>query len=271
MNLTDQKYIMELFADSWADKYQKEHRRTPKEAPSLLGNAQKGMEYFLHNGFARAGGEQAGYGDIAIEALNNCVKSIGSYTSFIIKKDSHEMLWSEFEALCKKQGKGANKRVNEGVIKGFIELAKVSSKCDYNPFGYLANKIQGSMTDAFLTLRNIKGIGDKISSFLLRDMVCILDIEAKVPFEHRVFLQPIDRWIKENAICLWKDLGERTPNWVIALRITDKCNEFGVSGVRFNQGAWQYGVTEVIDVNKLRIKLNDICMYINKFKLTKNI
>ncbi|NWF87041.1 hypothetical protein HXY32_04450 [Candidatus Bathyarchaeota archaeon] len=264
MNLTEQKYIMELFAGNWAEKYQKEHYRTPQEAPSLLGTAQKGLEYFLRNGFARAGGEQAGYGDIAIKALNNCVKSMGSYAIFMIKEDSPEILWFEFEGLCKKQGKGANKRVNEGVIKGFIKLAKESFQNNYNPFSYVANKIHSSMTDAFLTLRNIKGIGDKISAFLLRDIVCILDIEAKVRFEHRIFLQPIDRWIKEAAICLWEDLGERTPNWVIALRIIDKCNDFGVSGVRFNQGAWQYGVTEVKDVGKLRDTLENICVQLKK-------
>lgn len=92
---------MKLFAGDWADKYQKEHHSTPQEAPSLLENAQRGLEYFLLNGFARAGGEQAGYGNIAMEALNNCVKSAGGYTTFITARDSPEILWSEFEKLAK--------------------------------------------------------------------------------------------------------------------------------------------------------------------------
>jgi hypothetical protein len=250
---------MSFFAGKWADYYQKEHYRTPERLPSLLENPQSGLEFFLHNGFARAGGEQAGYGDIAVEALHNCVSSAGTYQALIEKDNTSEIVWVEFERICEKQGKGVNKRVNEGVIKGLIKLSKESFQCNYNPLGYMINEIESSMTDAFLHLRNIKGIGDKIASFLLRDIVCILDAEMKIPQKHRIFLQPIDRWIKGTAIYLWKDINERTPNWVIAQRIVDKCEEFEISGVRFNQGAWQYCVTEVKDVKNLYAKLCNLC------------
>lgn len=73
----DKKYVLKLFAGEWGDKYQKEYNRTPQEVSSLLGDARKGLEYFLRNGFARAGeGEQAGYGDIAVKALGNCVEKL---------------------------------------------------------------------------------------------------------------------------------------------------------------------------------------------------
>lgn len=256
MDTTNQKRLMEWFARKWATIYQKEHNKNPSVAPLLLDNAQVGLEYFLRDGFARAGGEQAGYGDIAVGAFRNCLYSIGNYKTFIQKENSPEMVWKEFERLCKMQGIGVNKKLNEGVIKGLITLGKESLNNDYNPFGYITQKIQNSMTDAFLALRNIKGIADKVASFLLRDMVSILDFEAKVPHEHGIFIQPVDRWVKETAICLWEDLGgERTPDWVIALRIVNKCNEFHVSGVRFNQGAWKYGTSEVINVKELRSKL----------------
>jgi hypothetical protein len=247
---------MKLFSEKWAPIYQREHKRTPQVAPFLLGNPQIGLEYFLHNGFARAGGEQAGYGNIAVKALRNSLSSTSNFETLI--EHSQETVWAEFEKLCKEEGIGVNKRLNEGVIKGFVELCKESSKHNYNPFSYVATKIPNSMTDAFLILRNIKGIGDKVAAFLLRDMVCIMDLEAKVPSEHRIYLQPIDRWVREVAYCLWEDLGDRPPDWVIALRIIDKCNEFGISGVRFNQGAWQYGTTEIIEVSKLRAKLQTL-------------
>ncbi|MGB9694262.1 MAG: hypothetical protein ACPLYF_05400 [Fervidobacterium sp.] len=259
MHTNEQRYIMDLFAGKWAEYYQKEHHRTPERLPLLLENAQSGLEFFLHNGFARAGGEQAGYANIAVKALRNCVSSAGTYQAFIEKDNAPEIVWAEFERICEKQGKGVNKRVNEGVIKGLTKLSKESFQCNYNPLGYIINKIESSMTDAFLTLRSIKGIGDKIASFLLRDIVCMLNAEMKIPQKHKIFLQPIDRWIKETAICLWKDINERTPNWVIAQRIVDKCGEFEISGVRFNQGAWQYCVTEVKDVKNLHAKLCNLC------------
>lgn len=255
MNAANQKRIMEWFAEKWAPIYQSEHNKKPSAAPLLLENAQAGLEYFLRDGFARAGGEQAGYGDIAVNALRTCLHPAGDYKIFVIKDHSPEMVWEAFQKLCITQGIGVNRRLNEGVVKGFVNLSKKSSSYGYNPFDYITHKIESSMTDAFLSLRNIKGIGDKIGSFLLRDTVCILDVETEIRPEHRIFLQPIDRWVKETAICLWEDLGERIPEWVIALRIVDKCNELDISGVRFNQGAWKYGVTDVVDVKDLRSSL----------------
>jgi len=258
MDISNQKHIMEWFADKWAALYQKEHDKSPKAASVLLENAQAGLEYFLRDGFARAGGEQAGYGDIAVNALRNCVSSAGDYKTLILKENADQIVWTEFERFCMRKNRGINKRLNEGVVKGFVSLVKEFPKFDNNPFRYLAQKMENSMTEAFLTLRNIKGIGDKIATFLLRDIVCILNLETKVPIEHRIFLQPVDRWVKETALILWEDLMERVPSWVIALQIVDKCKEFGVSGVRFNQGAWKYGTKEVGEVKNLRSKLETL-------------
>lgn len=43
MDSTDQKRIMSYFQMVWADKYQKQHNRSPQEAPLLLRNARKGL------------------------------------------------------------------------------------------------------------------------------------------------------------------------------------------------------------------------------------
>ena len=250
---------MKLLAGEWASIYQREHTRSPRVAPSLLQNPIKGLEYFLRDGFARAGGEQAGYGRIAVDALHQCVSSFEKFEAFIIRNDAPELVWTEFENFCMKQGKGVNRRVNEGVVKGLVRLVRESGDYNYNLFHYIGKKVQSSMTDAFIILRNVKGIGDKIAAFLLRDIVCILDLEETVPLEHRIFLQPVDRWVEETAICLWADLKTgRVPSWGIAMRIVDKCNEFGISGVRFNQGAWKFGTSKVMDVRNLCDKLTEL-------------
>ena len=249
---------MKLLAGEWASIYQKEHNRTPRIAPSLIRNPQKGLKYFLQDSFARAGGEQAGYGGIAVDALRRCISTVKDYGVFIAKEDAPELAWTEFENICLSQGKGVNKRVNEGVVKGLIRLAQESKDYDYNPFQYIGKKVQSSMTDAFIALTNIKGIADKIAPFLLRDLVCILDLEQKIPLEHRIFLQPVDRWVKKTAICLWADLETRVSSWGIAIRIVDKCGKFRISGIRFNQGAWKYGTSRVKDVKNLCNKLEEL-------------
>lgn len=119
-----QQRIMRLLAGEWANIYQKEHNRNPRIAPLLMRNPEKGLEYFLQNGFARAGGEQAGYGEIAVDALHRCISTAKDYEVFIAKKNAPELAWTEFENICLSQGKGVNKRVNEGVVKGLIRLAR---------------------------------------------------------------------------------------------------------------------------------------------------
>jgi integrase len=76
VNQNHQQRIMEKLAGEWASIYQKEHKKAPRIAPSLVRNPQKGLEYFLGDGFARAGGEQAGYGKIAVEVLRRCVRTL---------------------------------------------------------------------------------------------------------------------------------------------------------------------------------------------------
>ena len=249
---------MKLLAGEWASIYQKEHSRTPKIARSLMRDPRKGLEYFLQDSFARAGGEQAGYGGIAVNALRRCISTVNGYAVFITKENASELAWAEFERICLSQNIGVNRRVNEGVVKGLIRLAQESKDYDYNPFQYIRKKVQSAMTDAFIALTNIKGIADKIAPFLLRDLVCILDLEEKVPLEHRIFIQPVDRWVKKTAICMWADIGMRASSWGIAMRIVDKCNEFGISGIRFNQGAWKYGTLKVKDVKNLCYKLEEL-------------
>lgn len=258
MSQNYQRKVIRILAGKWASDYQG-YQKSPKIAPLFIQNPKKGLEYFLRDSFARAGGEQAGYGEIAVDALNQCISTIEKFEDIIKKNDAPELVWNRFKDICSSQSKGVNKRVNEGVVKGLIRLTKGSKNYDYNLFRYIGEMARDSMTDAFIKLRNIKGIGDKIAPFLLRDLVCILDFEEKIPLHHRIFLQPIDRWVEETAICLWDDLiTRRVPSWGIAIRIVDKCNDFGISGIRFNQGAWRFGTSEVKDTKKLCDSLSEL-------------
>jgi len=45
-----------------------------------------------------------------------------------------------------------------------------------------------------------------------------------------------------------KELRKRFSRWrtlMIGLKIVDKCNEYGYSPIRFNQGAWKFGNSRV--------------------------
>jgi len=145
----------------------------------------------LGKAFARAGGEQARYGEIACKALDACIEEYGSYEELLKQEDAPDIVWRRFVEGCKP--KGVNERLNKGVVIGLVGLAKRSHEESANLLLFFRSKIEKYVPDAFILLRKIKGIGDKIAAFILRDVVTVLSLEEKIPRQHQVFLQPVDR------------------------------------------------------------------------------
>jgi hypothetical protein len=241
--------IVKTLSTAWAEKYQSVHQRGPSAAQELLSNPKSGLSFLLANGFARAGGEQAGYGSFAVQVLSETELFYGSYEKFIELPDATEILWRNFVQLCNNKRVGINKKNNEGVVKGCVGLAQNS--IHHNPFERLGLTVVPKTVDTFLMLRNIRGMGDKIASFITRDIVTILNVEDKIAPENHLLLQPVDRWIKTFAGLFWTELRDRAPSWLISLKIVAKCRECGCSAARFNQGAWMYGSSIIEDTNRV--------------------
>lgn len=243
------KNIIKTLSEDWAQKYQSENNRGPSAARVFLTNPRAGLSFILANGFARAGGEQAGYGSFAVQALEDVEKIQGSYEKFVQLGNAPEVVWSRFVQLCNQKGIGINQKNNEGVVKGSVKLAQKS--IHHNPFEHIGINVVSNTVDTFLLLRNIPGIGDKIASFITRDIVTILDVENKIEPQNQVLIQPIDRWIKGFAGLFWEELKGRAPSWLVSLKIVAKCREYGCSAARFNQGAWMYGSSVIEDTNRI--------------------
>jgi hypothetical protein len=250
----ERKYI-EILSTEWAEKYQNDYKRGPSEARHLLDDPQAGLQFFLESGFARAGGEQAGYAEIAKQALVKSIEYCGTYDE-LMHRDSPQLVWNKFTQICDSRKIGYNEKLNEGVVKGLVKLAR--SSVSFNPFMNLASKMVENPADAFLLLRKIHGIGDKIASFILRDMAIILDVEGKIAPENQILLQPVDRWVEGIATFLWGDLKERAPSWFIALKIIVKCREYNCSPARFNQGAWKYGSDNIKNTKKIHQGMREL-------------
>lgn len=243
------KSIVKKLSEGWAQKYQSENGRGPNAAKGLLTNPRAGLSFILANGFARAGGEQAGYGAFAVQALLEVEKTHESYGNFVQLDNAPEIVWNKFVQLCNQKGIGINQKNNEGVVKGSVKLAQKS--VHHNPFEHLGLNVVSNTVDAFLLLRNISGIGDKIASFITRDIVTILDVENKIAPQNQILIQPIDRWIKGFAGLFWEELKGRSPPWLVSLQIVAKCTEYGCSAARFNQGAWMFGSSVIEDTNQI--------------------
>jgi len=108
------------------------------------------------------------------------------------------------------------------------------------------------IVEAYQNLDGIWSIGPKIASLILRDIVYIYKLENYLSGEDYYFLQPIDTWVHN----LSKKIGLVDKRSKIykdeAKDITDKCIEFRVNPIHYNQGVWYVGA------NSLKILLRNI-------------
>jgi hypothetical protein len=241
----DNREFLESLDGVWASSYQEKYERSPLFQSRYLDDPQAGLEFFLQNSFERAGGGNAGYNKLAVKELRACVNDAGGYRNFIRSASPQDEVWRRFQDGRVGSPVGSNQSLNEGVVKGMVILAKESEADDYNPFVRISDLAKATgILSAWGILRTIKGIGDKIASFLIRDVVSIMGLESSVSKEERVFLQPVDIWIRRTTQIIWR-LDERLPDWVLAMKIVSELDRRGLSGVRFNQGAWHYGNAKV--------------------------
>jgi hypothetical protein len=243
------KKVVKILCEEWAEQYQQKHSRGSAAAKLVLNDPRAGLKFVLTNGFARAGGEQAGYGDMAAQALDSSIIANGDYDKLMRLNDAPEIVWNNFLQICDNKHVGVNAKVNEGVVKGLVRLAQNS--VNLNPFEHLGSKVVKDTLGTFMLLRNILGIGDKVASFITRDIVTILSLEERIVSEYQILLQPVDRWIHGISSSLWNNLGQRAPTWLIALTVVTKCREYRFSPARFNQGAWMYGSSIIVDTKKI--------------------
>ena len=95
-------------------------------------------------------------------------------------------------------------------------------------------------------LKGVRGIGRKIASFYLRDLVWLKCI-SESSLSEKQFLQPIDLWVNralKHSIGKRTGIDYRTPDhsyWKKAELIVQLCEESDCSPIGFNMGAWMLG------------------------------
>lgn len=87
-------------------------------------------------------------------------------------------------------------------------------------------------------LMEIRGVGHKIASLYLRDLVTSAKIDEKV-LTDTYLLQPVDVWIDRGLPLLLENVPT---NVVKKQKAIDKlCKTHNISGIEFNQGCWFLG------------------------------
>lgn len=204
--------------------------------------------FFSHYAFARRGKDRDDLSQMAVLALRRTT-SEDSITE-LLKAPDGTLIWENFAAICAERGRKNSEQLNRGLLQGMVELAQEIYAIDGigSVTGWVLRGIlqTDQVEPQFLRIVDIRGVGPKTTSTFLRDVVFLFGVEDQLDNSNRLYVQPVDRWVRLFASRVIPDLDrEHAVDWVIAGKLAKYARKAGVSGVRFNMGATYFGTREV--------------------------
>lgn len=203
---------------------------------------------YSHYAFARRGKDRYELSEAAAEALHR-IADEDDFGQFLAL-DNAESLWSAFAEVCRERGRKPMEQLNSGVIAGMAELAQEIAQIGGS--GSIAEWIasgirqSGRVEPQFLRMVDVRGIGPKITSLILRDVVFFFDLEDLVEPADRLYIQPIDKWTRMIApYVIDEPNADDLADWILAGKFSKYTRRAGVSGIRFNMGTSLFGMREV--------------------------
>lgn len=190
-------------------------------------------------------GRRPDYFHVAVDALF-CCKDNNS----ILKPNLVNDIWKHFSTLL--NNKNLNYQNNPLYPGTNPDNKKVAQKTSVIEFvinkkiipstftTYFQNQInQGkNIENAFNLIKSIRGIGDKIASFYLRDLADTMEIDLN-NIHDRFLLQPIDIWVERTV----KNLAgyQKMEKYLVAKWIVDTSIQYNINPERVNMGIWFFG------------------------------
>lgn len=225
--------------------------RTKQDFCALAdGNWKEGLAVFLRGyAFERSGAPRY-YSQYASEAVH-------AYRGDSPQHDFEEAVWEHF--LLQLHGKKPNSLHNP-LYPGNSGKHSVTSfvsgieHADYNLIRWARDMLNsGQPSTAFDTLRRMRGIGEKIGAFFLRDVAGAF-LMNEVSLEAAKYLQPLDIWTRRGASALAKLMKEREPvkDQELANIIVEVSQIAGVRPSLLNTGLWVFGALYAQEQEKFR-------------------
>lgn len=209
--------------------------------------------FYSHYAFSRRGKDREVLSSAAVEALQRCCRSHS--IEELLSQDDGSLIWKQFEEICVERQHRNSEQLNRGLVQGMLDLAQEVYRID--GLGSIACWVvsgihRNSHIEAqFLRIVDIRGVGPKNTSAFLRDVVLLNDLEDNLDYANRLYIQPIDRWIRLLAeMIITEPHPADLADWVVAGKIAKYCRHAGVSGIRFNIGGSFFGSREAREVTR---------------------
>lgn len=210
-------------------------------------NERQALICFLQNyAHERQGAAQA-YKKIALECVNWLFNKKESGSTVPMISDSEvEEAWEKYKEIAKSDFNKIKVNEKRNPLNTDIGILKrMASHSDpvTNIAVFVRDKIEcGKTKEAHDFIKSIRGVGEKIASFYLRDIVWLAKIdETKISGAHLHLLQPMDTWLEQALQILEPNIRDKEKLEDKQKKIVDMCREANVSACAFNQGAWFFG------------------------------
>jgi len=210
----------------------------------------KALIVFLKKYAYERQGAAAAYSKIAYRCVSERYHD-GAIWSVPTEEDAKD-LWKDYKNMARKdfnlvdtegRTKGEKIKINElrnpmSEDGGVIDT--LASKEISNIAVYVRDFVTSGKTyEAHKFIISIRGIGEKIASFYLRDTIYLAGLNEE-SITDLYLLQPIDTWLEQALEILFVHEAPRKMQEKQKL-IADLTKESEVSSISFNQGAWVLG------------------------------
>lgn len=242
------RYVSEFLVPSLL-RSQRHRYESPIEAVDVYGSSFRCLAaIFGHYGFSRRGRERAELAATAIEALHRT----GSEDDFgqFLGLSNAQVLWDNFVEVCHEHRRKPLEQLNAGVVAGMAELAQEIYRIDGR--GSIALWIvdgirrTGRCEPQFLRMVDVRGIGPKLASLIMRDVIHFFDVESLIDPIDRLYMIPIDKWMRQVApYAIDEERAEDLADWMLAGKIAKYARKCHVSSVRFTMGTTFFGLREL--------------------------
>ena len=235
-----------------------------KKYPNHSNDVWSSLSIFLEGYAFERQGRRPDYSHAAVDALILCRQN-----NPVLNPNSSLTLWKLFSYLLNNQKLNCRNNplypsTNPNNLSNFnpskpslIEaIIQVILPTNLTLTSYLKDLINRNrdIHSAYDLLTRIRGIGNKIASFFLRDLTNIMGINLQ-NIKNRHFLQPIDIWVDRTIKIIAKNSSLK--KWQIADWILNNSLRNQISPEKVNMGIWFFCSQIITSEYRLKKALNN--------------
>jgi hypothetical protein len=198
---------------------------------------------FQEYAFARRGKEKQELGSLAVQALKRA-----TLIKELLGQEDAVFVWEAFEEVCAEERQKPMEQLSRGILQGMPELAQEIQREGGSGSIALwvvdAARRTGRIENQFMRMVDVRGVGPKLSSLILRDVVYLFNLEDRIDPVDRLYFQPVDRWTRVVSEFVVEDYDDPA-DWILAGKLSKVARKSGAKGTMFNMGVTFYGTRVV--------------------------